>query len=174
MHIIIETNFNGKGRPILGIDRFAKDPLLYIQQVKGSKINANMQHRYVSSKQKKQEEMKVEPKEKQHDDRPIKKVRTESVYKSSTEIVDEENEEINEQKERRDKPFQKMTIEEKLHYLVNRPEYAPRLTCEVKTEKRAYRGIILNYQDEIATIRSGKRKIEIPGTTIKQIRMLGL
>lgn len=160
------------------IDRFAKDPLLYIQQVNASKINANMQHRYVSSKRKKEEEMKVNPKEKQLEERPIKRIRTESVYKSSTEIGDKEKEkeETNEheQKERRDKPFQKMTIEEKLNYLVNRPEYAPRLTCEVKTEKRAYRGIILNYQDEIATIRSGKRKIEIPGTTIKHIRMLGL
>lgn len=159
----------------MGIDRFAKDPLLYIQQVKASKINANMQHRYVSSKRKK-EEVKVDPKEKKQDEKPIKRIRSESVYKSSTEIVDEEKKEIkeHEQKERGDKPFQKMTIEEKLNYLVNRPEYAPRLTCEVKTEKRAYRGIILNYQDEIATIRSGKRKIEIPGTTIKHIRMLGL
>ncbi len=150
-------------------DRFAKDPLLYIQQAKTEKTRANMQHQYRSKKEKLQEKIQGS-KEEETSDHVVKRFRSESFY----EALDSEEEEGSADKKEEGKSFKNMTIDEQLVYLTDRSPYAPKLTCEIKTEKRSYRGIVLQYQDEIAKIRSGKRNIDIPNASIKQIRILGL
>lgn len=163
--------FSIKERINLRNERFAKDPLLYIHQTKTERIRANMQHQYRSKKEKVQEELN-ENKAAKTSDRKLKRVRQESFYEAKDSA---EEESINKGgKEREGNTFKEMTLEEQLVYLTNRPAYAPRLTCEIKTDKRMYQGIILQYENEIAKIRSGKRMIDVPLTSIKRIRMLSL
>ena len=149
-------------------ERFAKAPLLYIHQADTKKVNAKMQHHYHTSKEARTENSTVQE-EQQVRNEQTKKVRAKSFYDSRPVVNERKEEKVEEEK-----PFQKMTLEEQLDYLTKKPDYAPRLTCEIKTEERAYRGIILDYKEGIATIRSGNRSIEIPQEAIKQIRMLSL
>lgn len=165
--------FSIKERIILRNDRFAKDPLLYIQQARTEKTRANMQHQYRSKKEKPQEKIQGS-KEEQTSDRMVKRFRAENFYEAQDSVKEKEELEDTANKKRDGKSFKNMTIDEQLIYLTDRSPYAPKLTCEIKTEKRTYRGIVLQYQDEIAKIRSGKRNIEVPNTSIKQIRILGL
>ena len=153
-------------------ERFAKAPLLYIHQVDTKKVNAKMQHHYHTSNEVRKEDTTVQGEQKVQNQQS-RKVRPKNFYDNRPVVTDVvsgiESEEVVEEK-----PFQKMTLGEQLNYLTGKPAYAPRLTCEIKTEGRAYRGVILDYKEGIVTIRSGNRSIEIPQETIKQIRMLSL
>lgn len=133
-------------------ERFAKEPLLYIHQAEAKKVTANMQHHYRSPKKK--EEAKKE-------DTPRK------VYQHHT--FEDENE-----SGEKNKAFHDMTVEEQLTYLKDRPDFAPRRVCEVKTDERAYRGTILSYEDGTVLIQTGRRRMEIPKDKITRIRMLSL
>lgn len=145
-------------------ERYAKAPLLYIHQSRTDKIQANMQDYYRSSKMK-----STDTGEKSSSPGRIK--RTSPVYKHNSDS-DESGMEDTEQV--KNKSFQDMTVEEQLIYLTDKPSYAPQLICEIRTAERSYRGIVLNYKDGVATIRSGRRSLEIPYETIDRIRLLSL
>lgn len=144
----------------MGNDRYAKAPLLYIHQAKTDKVNAKMQHHYMGSNKTKNTGNATD--EHVLKSKPVRQ-RARSFYESEEEKNDRE-----------DTPFKEMTLKEKLDYITNRPDYAPRLTCEVRTDDRSYRGIILEYKDGKATMRTGRRRVEIPYENMKQIRLLGL
>ena len=145
-------------------ERYAKAPLLYIHQTRTEKINANMQQYYRSSKMK-----PADTEEKPPSPDRIKK--SSPVYTHNSNSDEMGLEDIDQQK---DKNFQEMTVEEQLIYLTDKPSYAPRLVCEIKTNERSYRGLVLDYKDGVATIRSGRRRLEIPREEIERIRMLSL
>ena len=167
-------------------EQFAKAPLLYIHQADTKKINAKMQHHYhTTSKKVLPKNSTVENEEKIVRKQQSKNVRTESFYdkrEAAMDVVPEKEGETEKivavekvvENTTEQKPFQKMNLEEQLNYLTKKPAYAPRLTCEIKTEERVYRGVILEYIEGIVSLRSGKRTIEIQDETIKQIRMLSL
>ncbi|MCF3942091.1 CotO family spore coat protein [Oceanobacillus alkalisoli] len=145
-------------------ERYAKAPLLYIHQARTEKINANMQEYYRSSKMK-----AAEKKEKPSNPGRIK--RTVPIYNHNS--VSDESETDDTEREK-DKNFQDMTVEEQLIYLADKPSYAPRLICEIRTTERSYKGIVLDYKDGAATIRSGRRSLQLPYETIERIRLLSL
>ena len=160
-------------------DKYAKAPLLYIKDGQPQTIKANMQHQYISKKHKRKDQQKSEP-EKVYEGKGNKK-RHKSFYELSEELIEqkaeEENEEMKnkpEKKEVMEKPFKELTIPEKLFYLATKPDYAPRVSCMIKTNKQTYRGIIIDYRDESVRIRSGRRNIEITEKDIKDIRIIGL
>lgn len=145
-------------------ERYAKDPLLYIHQTRTEKINANMQQYYRSSK------MKPEStEEKPSSPGRIKKMSP--VYNHNSETDESESEDTEQIK---NKNFQEMTVEEQLVYLTDKPSYAPRIVCEIRTNQRSYRGVVLNYLDGVVTIRSGRRRLEISREEIERIRLLSL
>lgn len=69
--------------------------------------------------------------------------------------------------------FKDRSIEEKIAYFADAPEFAPKMRCEVKTDARTYRGYIADRQEETVYMRTGKRTTNIPMTKITDIRMLG-
>lgn len=146
--------------------RYAKDPLLYIHQVRTEKINANMQEYYRSSRTK-----SASTEEKRSSPSRIKKVLPVYNHNLDTDIDESEEQETDQIK---NKNFLEMTVEEQLIYLTDKPSYAPRLVCEIRTDQRSYRGVVLSYQNGIVTIRSGRRSIEIPREEIERIRLLSL
>ncbi|WP_373895708.1 CotO family spore coat protein [Virgibacillus sp. CBA3643] len=180
----------------MGKKKFAKDPLLYIHQPSAQTPKAPMQHNYTSPQRRRNKEMEanVSTSPTQH---VAKKPLNRSFYKeealysdemgSETETDESEenkddeermNEEKNEErmdKEKTEKKFKDMTLEEKVAYFVDAPEYAPKLRCEVKTEKRAYRGIITDSKDDKVFIQVGKRasSTAVPMEEIMSIRLLG-
>lgn len=149
---------------MLDKERYAKDPLLYIHQVRTEKVNANMQEYYRSSSTK-----SANTEEKRSSPSRIKKVSP--VYNHKPDTDESESQETDQIK---NKNFLEMTIEEQLIYLTDKPSYAPRLVCEIRTNQRSYRGEVLSYLDSIITIRSGRRRIEIPREEIERIRLLSL
>ena len=157
-------------------DKYAKAPLLYVHHAQASDVKANMQHNYISKKHK---QIKSQEPEKVYEGKGNMK-RKKSFYELSDEQYEEEQTEESEEKqteskkETEKKSFTDMTISEKLEYLSNKPEYAPRISCVVRTTERAYRGIILEYKDNKAKIRSGRRIVEVKDEDIKTIRLIGL
>ncbi|MYL59407.1 hypothetical protein GLW20_18005 [Virgibacillus halodenitrificans] len=178
--------------------KFAKDPMLYIHQPQVERPQAPMQHQYISPRKTKEPISADElAKTTKNNSNPVRKKRnffTEESKQDRNEAAKEddlqnkgiyEDEEISgktqtevsetDQPVKEKTKFKDMSIEEKIHYLVNSPVHAPDLRCEVKTEKRNYRGVIKDSKDEVVIMRVGKRTndTEIPINDILAIRMIG-
>ncbi len=160
-----------------------------------------MQHTsYTNSKKKQNLEQESDPVYQKHDE-PLGPVRTHTKRRSfleeqalqqeknvmeEKEEIKEEDEEVPEITEESEKPltesvkkerpkFKDMTIEEKVAYFVDTPSYAPQMRCEIRTEDRAYRGVITGSEDNYVYIRVGNRKqsTKIKLDDIKHIKLLG-
>lgn len=167
----------------MGEKRFAKSPLLYIHQRSTNEPKARMQHQYRTPRKTegestaKQNNTEEKP-PKQSNMRPIKrKVHPKPAQKelANTEESEQEKERESEQHNNQTLKFKDMSLEEKVNYFVKTPTYVPKLRCEVKTDERTYRGIIVDYKENNVYMRIGRRTsiTTIPFDTIKQIRMLG-
>ncbi|MEC5423585.1 CotO family spore coat protein [Virgibacillus sp. C22-A2] len=84
-----------------------------------------------------------------------------------------EEETVNEKAE--NPKFKDMTLEEKITYFVSTSDYAPKMKCIVKTDKKTYRGIITGTKDNDVTMRVGNRSSNmlIPIADIIEIKLLG-
>ncbi|WP_102028065.1 CotO family spore coat protein [Salirhabdus sp. Marseille-P4669] len=73
------------------------------------------------------------------------------------------------------KAFKEMTIEEKLTYLSNLPNQMLTMKCEIMTEDKKYRGVVLSYENDIVTMKSLQRsgRVEIPANKIIDVRLKG-
>ncbi|PEY36289.1 hypothetical protein CN354_14380 [Bacillus cereus] len=71
--------------------------------------------------------------------------------------------------------FRKMTNEEKVYYLLNRPHYIPKVNCFFRTHQDSYIGYITSYDNGILKIKSSTRLIEttININEIIMIQMIG-
>lgn len=157
----------------MGKKKFAKDPLLYIQQPTAQTPKAPMQHNYTSPQRRRNKEVEASATTPQTQSVPRKSLnrsfyKEEALYSDEMESEAETETETNESKEDKDdeetvdedkneKKFKDMTLGEKVAYFVDAPEYAPKLRCEIKTEKRTYRGIITDSEGDDVFIRVGKR-----------------
>lgn len=172
----------------MGKKRFAKDPLLYIHQPSAQTPKAPMQHNYTSPQRRRNKEVEdrtatppTQNVQKKHLSRTFFK--EEALYsdelESETETneseEDKDDEEITDEDKNETPKFKDMTLKEKVDYFVDAPEYAPKLRCEVKTEKRTYRGLITDSIDDDVFIRVGKRSSStaVPMEEIISIRLLG-
>lgn len=72
-------------------------------------------------------------------------------------------------------PFQEMTNEEKIYYLLNRPHYIPKANCFIRTNRTSYIGYITSYENEVVTIKSPTKLMEtaIDINEITIIQMIG-
>ncbi|RKQ32641.1 CotO family spore coat protein [Oceanobacillus halophilus] len=159
----------------MGEKRYANDPMLFIHQPQVSAPKAPMQNSYVSPKR-----SKKKPVEPSSNTEPVKEIpkRRYSARKSMKDETAVEKE-IEEEEPKQDettskrKQFKDMTTRERILYFTNTSEYAPKLKCEIKTDNKSHRGVILNFKDEIVEMQVGRRAVKIPFEEIKQVRMLG-
>ncbi|WP_047985915.1 CotO family spore coat protein [Ornithinibacillus californiensis] len=175
--------------------KFAREPLMYIQQPTISKPSAPMQDSYKSPRKKRPAAPTPTEIEKKPTQNVIKKRPSlNSFTKGATEEVKEprvikrrgpnlvqeiEEEELmtveeslsQENGER--KKFKDMTLLEKVDYFVHTPSHLPRMRCEVITTERKYRGVILDKEENDVLIRVGRRQNRVNFEDILEINLLG-
>jgi hypothetical protein len=176
--------------------KFAREPLMYIQQPTISKPSAPMQDSYKSPKKKRpsptpaptetekrptQNVIKKRPSlnsftkggtEEVNEPRVIKRRGPSTVQ----EIEEDESSTVEEpaiQNNAERKKFKDMTILEKVDYFVHTPSHLPRMRCEVITTERKYRGVILDKEENDVLIRVGRRQNRVNFEDILEINLLG-
>ncbi|WP_342718569.1 spore coat CotO family protein [Bacillus paramycoides] len=95
----------------------------------------------------------------------------------------QEQQEQQEQKEQQEpvrtvpynKSFKDMNNEEKIHFLLNRPHYIPKVRCRIKTATVSYVGSIISYRNGIVSIMppNSMRDIRLSIEDIQSISMAG-
>ncbi|WP_242264100.1 spore coat CotO family protein [Bacillus cereus group sp. BfR-BA-01400] len=94
----------------------------------------------------------------------------------------EEKEEQEEQEEQEpvrtvpyNKSFKDMNNDEKIHFLLNRPHYIPKVRCRIKTATVSYVGSIISYRNGIVSImpQNSMRDIRLSIDDIQSISMAG-
>jgi hypothetical protein len=95
-------------------------------------------------------------------------------------IEHEEQEEQEEHEEQvrtvpHNKSFKDMNKEEKIHFLLNRPHYIPKIRCRIKTTTISYIGSIISYRNGIVSIMppNSMRDVRLSIEDIKSIDMAG-
>ncbi|PEB82790.1 hypothetical protein COM95_03875 [Bacillus cereus] len=128
----------------------------------------------------------------ENEDRKEESNRNENVVSSAVEEVieqqqdqqveEEEKEEHAEQEEQEqvrtvpyNKSFKDMNNDEKIHFLLNRPHYIPKVRCRIKTTTVSYIGSIISYRNGIVAIMppNSMRDIRLSIEDIKSIDMAG-
>ncbi|MDA2261009.1 spore coat CotO family protein [Bacillus albus] len=124
----------------------------------------------------------------ENEDRKEESNRNENVVSSAVEEVIEQQEEqrVEEQQEQKEqqepvrtipynKSFKDMNNEEKIHFLLNRPHYIPKVRCRIKTATVSYIGSIISYRNGIVAIMppNSMRDIRVAIEEIKSIDMAG-
>ncbi len=73
------------------------------------------------------------------------------------------------------KSFKDMNNEEKIHFLLNRPHYIPKVRCRIKTATVSYIGSIISYRNGVVSIMppNSMRDIRVSIEEIKSIDMAG-
>ncbi|WOA64707.1 CotO family spore coat protein [Bacillus mycoides] len=73
------------------------------------------------------------------------------------------------------KSFKDMDNEEKIHFLLNRPHYIPKVRCRIRTTTVSYIGSIISYRNGIVSIMppNSMRDIRLSIEDIKSIDMAG-
>ena len=100
------------------------------------------------------------------------------------EKIEEEKEEHIEQEEQEpesvrtvpyNKSFKDMNNDEKIHFLLNRPHYIPKVRCRIKTATVSYVGSIISYRNGIVAIMppNSMRDIKLSIEDIQSISMAG-
>ncbi|SFD39194.1 Spore coat protein CotO [Lentibacillus persicus] len=158
----------------MGNRKQAKSPLLYIQQPQIKTPEASMQSHYMTSK--KQRDTKVQNSIKRPGSRQkFTKLKDDDQEETFELSGENEKEQSEDHRPREKKKFKDMTLDERVEYFLDTPDHAPIMKCEVKTEGRNYRGIIVDYQDDNVYMRVGRRTTptSIPFETIKEINLIG-
>ncbi|MDA1810753.1 spore coat CotO family protein [Bacillus anthracis] len=133
----------------------------------------------------------------ENEDRKEESNRNENVVSSAVEEVIEQEEQQEEQEEQVEekteeeeqvqeqhepvrtvpynKSFKDMNNEEKIHFLLNRPHYIPKVRCRIKTATISYVGSIISYRNGIVAIMppNSMRDIRLSIEEIKSIDMAG-
>ncbi|MEF7558230.1 spore coat CotO family protein [Bacillus thuringiensis] len=134
----------------------------------------------------------------ENEDRKEESNRNENVVSSAVEEVIEQQEQQEEQQEEQveekteeeeqvqeqqesvrtvpyNKSFKDMNNEEKIHFLLNRPHYIPKVRCRIKTATISYVGSIISYRNGIVAIMppNSMRDIRLSIEEIKSIDMAG-
>ena len=133
----------------------------------------------------------------ENEDRKEESNRNENVVSSAVEEVIEQQEEQEHQEEQVEekieeeeqvqeqhepvrtvpynKSFKDMNNEEKIHFLLNRPHYIPKVRCRIKTATVSYVGSIISYRNGIVSImpQNSMRDIRLSIDDIQSISMAG-
>lgn len=163
----------------MGEKHFAKEPLLYIEQSPTTrKPEAPMQHSYMTPNKRGETEKATERTRKSHH-RPRRRARyfIDQLYSDIPEeqVEDEEVSENEAYLEDHDKKFSELSLQGKIQYFIDIPDYVPKIKCEIKTADLKYRGVITDFKENLVFIQVGKSTTsrQVPFEDIQDIRMLG-
>ncbi|KFM99057.1 spore coat CotO family protein [Bacillus clarus] len=154
-------------------------PLLYIAQVSSNLVRPKMQRILIT---------KIENGDRQERSNSdqnvinqVEEVETEQEFQENEEQHQEQQEHYQQQVEQvttvpNNKSFKDMSNEEKIHFLLNRPHYIPKVRCRIKTNTVSYVGSIISYRDGVVFIMppNSMRDIKLSIEDIKSIDMAGL
>lgn len=155
--------------------RFAKNPLLYIEQPTINTPKAPMQDHYYTPQENHQTAERTKKKIVRKQTRPLKRIN----FSEEEDILEEKVEEVVQEedtgKDSSSNKFKDMTLSEKINYFVDRPNHAPKIRCEIKTTDKKFQGVVLGKEDDDVLMRVGRRtsSSKIPFSEIIGIRMLG-
>ncbi|MFA1818926.1 CotO family spore coat protein [Virgibacillus oceani] len=154
--------------------KYARDPMLYIQQPDNKHPRASMQYSYRTKKNSFASENGIYSRSRSFFDEEREARQNEENVELEEDESDEEKED-NPAEENKRKQFNERTLEEKIKYFADTPDYVPRKKCEIKTEHKTYRGIIAEKDEEHVFIRVGNRArtVKIAINEIKNIKLLG-
>ncbi len=153
----------------MGNKHFAGDPLLYIQQPTITTPVAPMQHNYYTPKHHQNSPDRIDKKSTRAI--PLKRKHSTKLQDITEEDLKEESgEELLEQNK-----FKDMTIKQKVNYFINRPDHAPTIRCEIKTNEKKFHGVITGFENDQVLIRVGRRSSssEVPLNEITNIHIIG-
>jgi len=150
--------------------RYAEAPLLYIDQPTVKQPEAEMQHQYKSKRKKNEKRPPGEQGEKETTYYSVSQQENPNQDAAKDEPETDNGKQVHSKKR---KPFNKMSIKEKVLYFVHSSSYAPKVKCEVKTTERRYRGIITELKEKDVLIKAGARFYKVPLAEIMEIRMIG-
>lgn len=144
--------------------KYARAPLLYIDQARVNNPEVEMQSQYRSKRKKKTVVNKMD-----------EESANGAVTYSSTQNEESDHEQEKQEQPEKRKSFKEMTIEERVDYFIDSPSYAPKVRSEVVTENRKYRGVIKAREEDHVIIAIGSRTSpkRIPIEEIIDIRIIG-
>lgn len=148
---------------------FAGSPLLYIQQPTTTAPIAPMQHNYYTPKHHTNLPDQIES---ATSGKVPKKVNRSTIDQDIAEesVIEETSEDLADQIK-----FKDMTIKQKVNYFISRPDHAPLIRCEIKTNEKNYRGVITGFENDHVLIRVGRMSSssEVALNDIINIRIIG-
>ncbi|ANN31435.1 hypothetical protein A9498_06995 [Bacillus thuringiensis serovar coreanensis] len=127
----------------------------------------------------------------ENEDQKEKSNRQENIVRSAVEEVIEQEQQEEQQVEEKieqeeqepepvrtvpyNKSFKDMNNDEKIHFLLNRPHYIPKVRCRIKTATVSYVGSIISYRHGIVSImpQNSMRDIRLSIDDIQSISMAG-
>ena len=129
-------------------------PFMYVEVPQSSPVNVNMQNVYISSKDKKEIELKKQVNEKQSAVHGSQQEQLDHSNQTRESIeTDDEKKPEEKRKHWQRKPFRNMQIGEKIEFLLNKPAYLPNTACEIKTDTNVYVGVIKSCENNEVTIK---------------------
>lgn len=140
------------------LNRKNQIPKLYITQPKITEPNRTMQSHFHSAVKHTKSETKDYPKgskKRSKRNRPV--------------------DSLDEEKTSEKKKFKDMTLKEKVMHFAKMPFHAPRVKCQVVTERKTYIGIITDYHQDMVVMRvaSKNQPVSIPFKQISEINLVG-
>ncbi|MGG5736791.1 MULTISPECIES: spore coat CotO family protein [Bacillus cereus group] len=154
-------------------------PLLYIAQVNLELATPKIKRIILTNFE------NEEQKEKSNRNENIVSSAVEEVIEQEQQVeekIEEAQEEQQEQEEKEpvrtvpyNKSFKDMNNDEKIHFLLNRPHYIPKVRCRIKTATVSYVGSIISYRNGIVFImpQNSMRDIRLSIDDIQSISMAG-
>ncbi|GAB3789780.1 CotO family spore coat protein [Virgibacillus kimchii] len=154
--------------------KYARDPMLYIQQPGSKNPRASMQYSYRTKKVPSSQSLEggsIRSRNFINEERELH----EREEKLKGEQEESEGEDFSPAEENKRISFNERTLEEKISYFTDAPTYAPKKRCEIKTDNKTYRGIITDRDEEHVFVRVGNRSkaMKIMINEITSIRLLG-
>ncbi|MBP2076573.1 CotO family spore coat protein [Oceanobacillus polygoni] len=160
--------------------KFANEPLLYIHQPDIGSTKAPMQHSYMSQRKTKEDHSSTDvihaPKRVNRRHHAFRHGDVTEEIEETEVVTSQENEkqQLSSSNERR-KHFKEMNIQERINYFLKRPDFAPKIRCEIRTKEKTYRGIVLGKEEEVVVFKIGNRSapVQIALDEITEVQLLG-
>lgn len=152
-------------------------PLLYIAQVNLELAAPKIKRIILTNFENEDRKEKSDRNENSVSSEVEETVEKEKLEKEEQQVEEEIEEEQEEQEQVRtvphNKSFKDMNHEEKIHFLLNRPHYIPKIRCRIKTETVSYVGSIISYRNGVVSIMppNSMRDIRVSIEEIKSIDM---
>ncbi|MGH0430880.1 CotO family spore coat protein [Bacillus hominis] len=152
-------------------------PLLYIAQVNLELAAPKIKRIILTNFENEDRKEKIDRNETSVSSEVEETVEKEKLEKEEQQVEEEVEEEQEEQEQvttvPHNKSFKDMNNEEKIHFLLNRPHYIPKVRCRIKTATVSYVGSIISYRNGVVSIMpsNSMRDIRVSIEEIKSIDM---